>query len=157
MAKAKGKSRLKKEITIIAIIALMIAIPLTVIMSGQQQETRQRAAKTECVYAFNSKPVCDSYCAKQEGKVCNQNLKGKWGCCLSAKSLQPTPEVNQKNYQFCSRCSDTYKFCLINWESNESCNDTWNGQYKIDCNCTQGNLDCGLKGVDTSVCKQRLP
>jgi hypothetical protein len=148
MVKAKKSSAFKKYLSLIAIVVIIIAIILTVAMSGQQQETRQRAAGTECLYAFNSQSVCASYCSAQQGKVCYQSLNGKWGCCESAKTEQTTGITGT----MCSRCSDTYKFCHIAWKSNQNCQDTWNGQYSLNCNCTQGNLDCNIKGVDTSSC-----
>jgi hypothetical protein len=148
MAKAKNKpSSFKKKLSIAAIIILAIAIPLTVMIAQKQQEIRQRAAGTECVYAFKAKNVCSSYCAKQENKACRQNINGNWGCCDKIISTE-----NPSSPKTCSRCSDTYKNCFVKWESTQDCTDTKNAKYALDCSCAQGSLDCKLKGVNTSSC-----
>ena len=125
-------------------------------MSQSQQETRQRAAGTECVYAFNTSSICNSYCLGQPGKTCLQNLEKKWGCC-SSNVVMPTrtPTIGTA-LSWCSRCSDTYKYCHVSWQSNQNCSDTWNAKYALDCSCTQGTIDCGLKGVNSSACKKQI-
>jgi hypothetical protein len=147
---------LKKTLLFIALIAIIAAIPITVISVQMQQQTQQHAAGIECTYAFNSATSCSSYCDKQEDKQCTQNTQGKWGCCSAVlNNVTPTIDISSANPVSCSRCSDTYKYCYISWTSKLACNDTENGKYKVDCSCTQGILDCGLKEIDTSICKPK--
>jgi hypothetical protein len=145
----------RRDLSIIGLVAVIIAIPLTVLMSQTQQETRQRAASTECVYAFNTTTVCNSYCSGQPGKTCQQNPKGLWGCCGQITTPTPTLVVETAP-MWCSRCSDSYRYCHVSWQSTQGCTDTANAKYVIDCSCTQGALDCGLKGIDTSTCKGKI-
>lgn len=157
MAKSKSSSWFssavfRKDLSIIAFVAIIIAIPLTVVMSQRQQETRQQAAGTTCVYAFRTASICSSYCSGQRGKTCRQNLSRLWGCCNSYTTPSPAPTIGTA-LQFCSHCSDTYKYCNISWQSTQSCTDTWNAKYTLNCSCTKGTIDCGVKGINTSGCK----
>ncbi|OGH05241.1 MAG: hypothetical protein A2W22_01315 [Candidatus Levybacteria bacterium RBG_16_35_11] len=154
MAKSKGRSRgsLRRKLSIIAFVAIIIAIPLTVVISQQQQETRQQAAGTECIYAFRTLSICNSYCSSQSGKTCLQSLSRRWGCCSRTISPTPAPTIGTP-LNWCSLCSDTYKFCRISWQGNQTCTDNQNAKYTLDCSCTQGTINCGVKGINTSSCK----
>jgi len=161
MAKSKSSSWFsstvfRRDLSIIGFVAVIIAIPITVLFSQQQQETRQRASGTECVYAFNTASICSSYCSGQAGKICLQNLEKKWGCCASNTVTPTSAPVVGTALSWCSRCSDTYKYCHISWQSAQDCTDTGNAKYVIDCNCTLGTIDCGLKGINTSACKGQI-
>jgi len=160
MAKSKNPSWFtstvfRRDLSIIGLVAIIIAIPLTVVMSQKQQQTEQQAAGVECVYAFNTDSICNSYCLGQTGKTCQQNLKGKWGCCDSG-IITPPPQSNTGILSSCSRCSDTYKYCYVSWQSTQGCIDTQNAKYTLNCDCTQGTIDCGLKGINTASCKGQI-
>src|SRR4030067_1952052 len=135
MAKSKRKGWFsspifRRDLSIIGFVAIIIAIPLTVVMSQRQQETRQQAAGTECVYAFNTSSICRSYCTGQTGKTCIQNLNRRWGCCGRNVSPTPAPTVGTP-LNWCSRCRDTYKYCNVSWQSTQNCTDTWNAKYNL--------------------------
>jgi hypothetical protein len=160
MAKSKNSSWFssavfRRDMSIIGFVAIIIAIPLTVAMSQQQQQTKQQAAGVECVYAFNTASVCNSYCAGQPGKTCKQNLSRRWGCCSAYAVPTPAPTIGTA-LQWCSRCSNTYRYCRVSWQSTQLCTDTWNAKYALDCSCNQGTIDCGLKGVNTSSCRGQI-
>lgn len=150
--KSKNRNAFRKNLSIIAIIAIIIAIFLTAVFSQQQQEVRQQAAQTECLYAFKSLSVCNSYCLGQENKKCLQNLKKQWGCCDLSDTNSQNSQTNLGSSILCSHCSDTYKYCHVSWYSKQNCQDTENARYIRDCSCTQGTIDCKLLGINTSSC-----
>lgn len=93
MAKKSGSGKLSKIITVFGIMAIVIAIPLTVIMSQKQQQTKQNAS---CPQKFTD-VGCDSpqYAPSSALLACGVVRRFYTSCPLGAPCLQPYTYVTR--------------------------------------------------------------
>jgi len=142
---AQKHSKKSRPFKLIIILAIIAAIPLTVLMSQKQQNVKQEASIAGVI---GTACTSNSQCAT--GLICS-------GYKCVASSTTPAGILQKQGDYLCNRCSSSSKYCYVAWhEGGINCdrhNVISDTTYNVDCNCKTG-LSKGIcpDGKSTTAC-----
>lgn len=99
-----------RTVSILALLVVVLAIPLTVFIAQKQQEIRQRAQTvlpTQCPSTYDGQTLADQL---QEAKDAYKDNETQWIQDHNSKLAQETPQATDKQTLFNAKCEEISSF-----------------------------------------------